>query len=438
MAGQGNKGRGLGGSNKNKSSSNTGSKNKGPRHGHGNKGKGGGGPSSNNIGLTISAAEKLYANQIAEGISLAQAMASNKAETIRFNDLVKDYDYGPTAISGSNNNNSTTTNKMALDQAGVNKLYNSLLGRDAVFGSESDFDADWWLGQSEADVKRGIESGSEFKNRAALVNAAGDAGISEAELDKQVMAGGMKTEFHDDYTGGSLLDFNKGNTWFDSIQNSDKFDPFGTTYAKAQNSINNSLGIGVGGNSTPTGNPITGTANAATDTLPTITDTTVTSDPYGGGVIGVGGPNAGDDVATLQQQIADLIAAGNNNSNNNNANNNANNNNNSNQQQAAASDGWWTKFADADAFRDFMSGGSSQQSGSEFDQFLKFMQALQGMGGFGGGSGYGYGGYGGFAPGGVRPNVGLNNTMNALNAFKFLGAGSDGNVQTGLLAGLGN
>lgn len=85
-----------------------------------------------------------------------------------------------------------------------------------------------------------------------------------------------------------------------------------------------------------------------------------------------------------------------------------------------------------------MSGGSSQQSGSEFDQFLKFMQALQGMGGFGGGSGYGYGGYGGFAPGGVRPNVGLNNTMNALNAFKFLGAGSDGNVQTGLLAGLGN
>jgi hypothetical protein len=101
-----------------------------------------------------------------------------------------------------------------------------------------------------------------------------------------------------------------------------------------------------------------------------------------------------------------------------------------------ASGGWWNDFADADAFKEFMQGGSSS-SGSEFDQFLKFMTALQGMGGFGGGSGYGYGGYGGFAPGGVRPNVGMNNTMNALNAFKFLGSGEGGNVSTGLLSGLG-
>tara|TARA_X000001036_G_scaffold21400_1_gene17964 strand:- start:200 stop:1189 length:990 start_codon:yes stop_codon:yes gene_type:complete len=329
---------------------------------------------------------------------------------------------------------------MALDQAGVNKLYNSLLGRDAVFGGESDFDADWWLGQSEADVKKGIESGSEFKNRAALVNAAGDGGISEADLDKMVMAGGTKTTQHTDFANfdGDIFDFNKDNTWQKSIENSDSFDPFSNNISTNQNKINSALGVTAGTSNpnyttTPTGNPITGTANAATDTLPIITDTTVTSDPYGGGVIGVGGPNAGDDVATLQQQIADLIAAGNNNNNNNNNNVGGNNDD----ATLPVQDGWWTKFADADAFRDFMSGGSSQQSGSQFDQFLQFMQALQGMGGFGGGQGYGYGGYGGFAPGGVRPNVGMNNTMNALNAFKFLGAGSGGGLQTGNLGGLG-
>ena len=328
---------------------------------------------------------------------------------------------------------------MALDQAGVNALYNELLGRDAVFGAESDFDADWWLGQNDADVRRGITSGSEFKNRKALVDAAGEGGISEADLDRMVMAGGTKTDQHTDFANfdGDLFAFNADNTWQQGIKNSDLFDPFTNNITTNQNKINQALGVTAGTanpnyNTVPTGNPIVGTANDATATLPTITNTTVgddgstvTGDTYGGGVIGIGNPNASDDVSTLQQQIADLTAANNNN------NNNANNSN----QQAATDGGWWTQFGDAQAFKDFLNDtGDTQQTQqtSQFDQFLKFMQALQGMGGFGGGSGYGYGGYGGFAPGGVRPNTGLNNIMNALNAFKFLGSGGGQNVTTGL------
>ena len=332
---------------------------------------------------------------------------------------------------------------MALDQAGVNALYNELLGRDATFGSESDFDADWWLGQSDADVRRGITSGSEFLNRQQLVDNAGEGGISEADLDRMVMAGGTKTTQHSDFENfdGDIFDFNAGNTWQQGIMNSDSFDPFTNNTQTNQNIINNRLGVTAGTDNpnystVATGNPIVGTANDATATLPTITDTTVdedgstvTEDPYGGGVIALGGPNKDDDISTLQQQIADLTAA-----NNNNANNNANNNNNANQ-QAAADGGWWNQFADADAFKSFLNDtGDTQQTqqSSQFDQFLQFMQALQGMGGFGGGSGYGYGGYGGFSPGGVRPNTGMNNIMNALNAFKFLGSGGGQNVTTGL------
>jgi len=390
MAGQGNKGRGLGGGNKNKSSSNTGSKNKGPRHGHGNKGKGGGGPSSNNIGLTISAAEKLYANQIAEGISLAQAMASNKAETIRFNDLVKDHDKGSTTISGSNNNNSTTNNTMALNQAQVNELYNSMLGRNATFGDASEYDADYWVGKTAEQVKSGIQGSSEYKNRAALVSGAGDAGISEADLDKMVLPGGFKTEHHTDFqTGQGLTDFNKDNNWISNITaNND-------SWVTNQNAINNVLGTSAAQNyATNVGANVGGGAidgsTTNTDTNTNTTDTTDTTDTTN--------TNTNTDVVTGGQ-----------------------------------TKGWWDEFADAQAFKDFLSGdtGTSSNSTSQFDQFLQFMTALQSMGGFGGGSGWGYGGYGGFAPGGVRPNTGLNNIMNALNSFKNIGSSSGNAVTTG-------
>ena len=124
---------------------------------------------------------------------------------------------------------------MALNQAQVNKLYNDLLGRNATFGDASEKDADYWLkDHTYEQAKRGIESGSEFKNRQSLVTGAGDAGISEADLDKMVLPGGWKTEHHSDYGGGSLFDFNKGNTWATT--------GFGTDWAKNQNAINKVLG----------------------------------------------------------------------------------------------------------------------------------------------------------------------------------------------------
>ena len=139
--GQGNKSRRNSGSG---SHGHTGTKkNRGPKHGHGNKGKGGGGAYGNNLGLTISQARQMYANQLAEGISLQQAMASNPANTVNFHDLIDDTNTQNTTQSVANLLSTTTNNnEMALNQTQVNELYNSLLGRDAVFGTGSDFDAD--------------------------------------------------------------------------------------------------------------------------------------------------------------------------------------------------------------------------------------------------------------------------------------------------------
>ena len=53
----------------------------------------------------------------------------------------------------------------------VNKLYNTLLGRDASFGAGSEFDADYWLGKSDAEIESGIKSGSEFLNRKELIDS---------------------------------------------------------------------------------------------------------------------------------------------------------------------------------------------------------------------------------------------------------------------------
>ena len=62
--------------------------------------------------------------------------------------------------------------------------------------------------------------------------------------------------------------------------------------------------------------------------------------------------------------------------------------------------GWWEDFDDADAFKDFLTGGDDKSSGG-MDDFMKFMMmmAIMRPGGGGGGSMYGYGG---MNPGGVQ------------------------------------
>ena len=91
----------------------------------------------------------------------------------------------------------------------VNRLYNEMLGRDASFGAGSEFDADYWLGKTEADIRSGISGSSEFLNRKALI----DSGITdEATLDSMVGVGGTKTNLHRDYDANNT-DWNKNINW---------------------------------------------------------------------------------------------------------------------------------------------------------------------------------------------------------------------------------
>ena len=312
---------------------------------------------TNPTGMTVSDAKKLYKKQIDEGISLKDAMRFNKAETGSFYALIDDTEDNKNTTQSTadqlksgkttgdlltvKNNNSTTNNTMALNQAEVNKLYNEMLGRNATFGDASDYDADYWVGKTADQVKSGIQGSSEYKNRAALVAGAGDAGISEADLDKMVLPGGWKTEHHTGYDSGAgdLFDFNKDNNWKSNIIGA------GGDWAKNQNAINQILGA-TAANNYSTGVPgVTGSGPIDGSTLP-ITGDGDTSDPAGGG---------------------------------------------------------WTKFADADAFKKFLTGDQTEKSGG-MDDFMKFMMLMSVMPRGGGGGGYGGSqyGYGGLNPGGVQ------------------------------------
>jgi len=70
-------------------------------------------------------------------------------------------------------------------------------------------------------------------------------------------------------------------------------------------------------------------------------------------------------------------------------------------------DGWWTKFADADAFKKFLQPDAKEETKADngMGDFMKFMMLMNVMGGGrGGGGGYGGSqfGYGGMNPGGVQ------------------------------------
>ena len=112
----------------------------GPFNKHRSRG-GGGAYGSNNVGMTIGAAKKLYANQLAEGISLQQAMASNKAETVRFQDLLDEKNDTKKTNSTKNMTNSyfdplerdLTDNQKKLDQ--INKIFLCVLFSSASIAS---------------------------------------------------------------------------------------------------------------------------------------------------------------------------------------------------------------------------------------------------------------------------------------------------------------
>ena len=71
-----------------------------------------------------------------------------------------------------------------------------------------------------------------------------------------------------------------------------------------------------------------------------------------------------------------------------------------------AADGWWTKFADAEAFKKFLDGDSTSSKSDGMGDFMKFMMLMSVMGGGRGMGGGGYSGsqfgYGGLNAGGVQ------------------------------------
>ena len=58
----------------------------------------------------------------------------------------------------------------AVDQAGLNSLYNELLGRDTGAGAAG------WLGKPEADVRAGILGSEEYLNKPAATTTSGGTG----------------------------------------------------------------------------------------------------------------------------------------------------------------------------------------------------------------------------------------------------------------------
>ena len=161
--------------------------------------RGGGNPyGTNNVGMTISAAKKLYANQLAEGISLQDAMRRNKAETVSFHDLLDEKN----DTKQSNSNKTMASNKDWLTQT-----FNQELGRDPSYGSTGG--ADYWLDQmdknptshSRDEVLRMIKGSDEGKKYRGEVSGWDRKG--------QASPGGIDPN-------KSLYDqFGTGNTWLE-------------------------------------------------------------------------------------------------------------------------------------------------------------------------------------------------------------------------------
>ena len=266
---------------------------------------------------------------------------------------------------------------MALNQAQVNKLYNEMLGRNATFGDASDYDADYWVGKTADQVKSGISGSSEYKNRAALVSGAGDAGISEADLDKMVLPGGLKTEHYTGYdkaTHGDLFDFNKDNNWGVPGVTSEKYG--------AVKPILNTLGATIA-NSYSTPGDKSGGGVIDGSKLPVDTDT---------------GTELVDTEDPKYLTSGDLTA-------------------------------WWDaldkpRLTQADDTTDTTTSGND-----DFMKLMMFMAMMRPQGGGYGGSQYGYGG---LNPGGVQSAYNpMDNFQGYMDAFKTLPGISSGTISTG-------
>ena len=302
----------------------------GPFNKHRTRG-GGGAYGTNNVGMTIGQAKKLYANQLAEGISLQDAMRHNKAETVSFYDLLDEKNdtkknnmsvtISPSTGSGSGPQQS--------DKDWLKGAYKKAFGEEREANFDAKGGAQYWLDQmasnptshSRDEVLRMLKGSDEGKKFAASgVTMPGGVDPSKS-IHSQF--GGDNTWLNHWAPGGKLAPDNVDNTFTD---------------------VNKSLS---------TINPNASYTNFDDNTFKP------------------GGPSGPGDGGLFPQPKPD--------------------------------GGWWTKFADADAFKKFLTG--DQQKSDGMGDFMKFMMLMNVMGGGrGGGGGYGGSqfGYGGMSPGGVQ------------------------------------
>ena len=107
-------------------------------------------------GVTVSQARKRYANQLKEGVSLEQAMRSNKAETLFFDALIPD----------KNEPVKNLPSLRADPSQDIGKMYQNILGREA-----DQEGLDYWTNefrsgrQNMDDIRRQLVQSDEFEGR---------------------------------------------------------------------------------------------------------------------------------------------------------------------------------------------------------------------------------------------------------------------------------
>ena len=303
---------------------------------HGKPGGGGGNPyGTNNVGMTISAAKKLYANQLAEGISLQDAMKHNKAETISFYDLLDEKN------DTKKNNMSVTispstgggSGPQQSDKDWLKGAYKKAFGEDRVANFDAKGGAQYWLDQMAANPN------SHSKENVMAMLTGSDEG-------KKYAASGVTMPGGVDPSKSIHSQFGTGNTWLEHFAPGGKLAPdnIDNTFTDVNKSIS-------------TINPGTTYQNFDDDTfIKPPNDVTPPGDITPPGTI----------------------------------------------TPPATQDGWWTKFADADAFKKFLQPDQKSDGMGDFMKFMMLMNVMRpgGQGGYGGGgSQYGYGG---LNPGGVQ------------------------------------
>ena len=440
-------------------------------------------------GHTISDWEKLYANQIKEGMSLEQAMKHNPAETLSFYALIDDS--GSSATDTTNTTTQTTNNNepMAFDfekygihdptQFGtgdaqlshnIDKIYQTLLGRNADSGGRTH-----WMGDvsSKGDsayqaLVNTILGGKEYKDRAAEVAA--NPNVTEQELDR--LASAYVSPFHT-YAGGAAAGYTPADDLTTAVAEAvsgghqDQTNKtveevalanvlHNANNVNAADAINSTIGglTGItGGVDTKVATDTSGgsgdgtwkkihdltksvlgsgaidsTAAAKTSHTYKAGDTITTGN---GDVIGVstGDDNkagGGTNVKTGDGSIVKIDANGKITFNG----DDAVVNKDGTVTKTGTSSNWWDSYSDLAALKAALGIGNQTATNttSDFDQFTKFIGALSGISGlFGGGGGnYGYGGYGGFNPGGVQQASSTDKMTGLLDAFKNMNSTSGG------------